>query len=527
MNYYELKYLKPYLKNKLTNSYFEKAITPYKNLLEFFFGSDDSGIRLIFSSAPSNTALFLDTYRPGKKSNALQFFEVLQGKKVSNVRIPESDRWLYIDLEDGYTLQFRLFSNRANVFLTKEGSITEVFKEYDEPGEAAPAPQTLDLFSADPGNKSPKNKITALDPMFPRENIPELIDHFALEQLSNEEIIQQVKEWDRILREGAEFRILENGNTTLFPEHILPVTTVKKLDSINDLIRWRYKNYSNAERLRQKRSRIQDALQRKVKRLTTSLNNLSQADKGLERAEKYEQWGHMLMAHAHEETGSRKEMEVQDLYGSGELIRIPVKSDMDVAANAQRYYSKAQNARTSYEQAQKRIPKLKKEKEMFEALLGSLQEQKNIWQLNDWVKDHEEAVEQVLQTGHGKSDQDTSAYHVIRIEDYECWIGKNAKSNDKLLQAGHKEDVWMHARGVPGSHLLIRMENDKGMPPKKILLKAASYAAWNSKAKGSRLAPVMITKKKYVRKPKGAAAGAVLVDKEDVEMVSPKKPNYE
>ena len=83
----------------------------------------------------------------------------------------------------------------------------------------------------------------------------------------------------------------------------------------------------------------------------------------------------------------------------------------------------------------------------------------------------------------------------------------------------------MHARGVPGSHLVIRMGNEKKLPAKSVLLEAASYAAYNSKAKGMKLAPVIITKKKYVRKPKGSPPGAVLVDKEDVEMVTPKKPS--
>jgi predicted ribosome quality control (RQC) complex YloA/Tae2 family protein len=69
------------------------------------------------------------------------------------------------------------------------------------------------------------------------------------------------------------------------------------------------------------------------------------------------------------------------------------------------------------------------------------------------------------------------------------------------------------------------MGNEKEMPPKQVLLEAASYAAFNSKAKGMKLAPVIITKKKYVRKPKGSPPGAVVVDKEEVEMVTPKKPN--
>ena len=68
------------------------------------------------------------------------------------------------------------------------------------------------------------------------------------------------------------------------------------------------------------------------------------------------------------------------------------------------------------------------------------------------------------------------------------------------------------------------MGNRKDYPPQRVLLKAASYAAYFSKARGMQSAPVMYTKVKYVRKPKGAAPGAVVVEREQVEMVPPMKP---
>ncbi|MFN1833652.1 NFACT RNA binding domain-containing protein [Balneola sp. MJW-20] len=527
MNFYEIIYLKRHLKNKLSCSYFLNAITPYKNLLEIFFEGEGESHRLIFSSSPSNTALFMDTYRPGKKSNALTFFDELKGKKVTDVRIPESDRWVYIDFEEDMTLYFRLFSNRSNVFLTQNSKIVEVFKEYDEPGSEAPDPQVLDLFSADPGSKSTKNKILTLDPMFPRQNIQDLIEVHELDSLNNAELVGFVKGCDEEMRNNPSYRLLANGNTTLFGQQRLPSETVKNFDSVNDLISWRYKNYSNAQRLRQKRSRIESALDRKIKRLKSSLGNLQNAEKGLDRAQQYEQWGHMLMANAHISTKGEDHIEVTDLYSGSDKVKIPIQADLDLAANAQRYYSKSKNTRQSYEEAKKRIPKLEKEKETYLELARELESQQNIWELNDWIKEHETDLEEILQTGNSSVKDEGSAFYQLSINGYQCWIGKNARSNDKLLQAGHKEDIWMHARGVPGSHLLIRMENDKGMPQKKVLLEAASYAAYQSKARGSKLAPVIITKKKYVRKPKGAPPGAVLIDKEEVEMVSPKKPEYE
>ncbi|MGB0346104.1 MAG: NFACT RNA binding domain-containing protein, partial [Balneolaceae bacterium] len=88
----------------------------------------------------------------------------------------------------------------------------------------------------------------------------------------------------------------------------------------------------------------------------------------------------------------------------------------------------------------------------------------------------------------------------------------------------HKEDIWFHARGVSGSHIVIRMNNSKTVPDMSLIEEVASFAAYQSKAKGSKLAPVIYTKRKYVRKPKGSAHGAVFIQKENVVIVEPKNP---
>jgi predicted ribosome quality control (RQC) complex YloA/Tae2 family protein len=68
------------------------------------------------------------------------------------------------------------------------------------------------------------------------------------------------------------------------------------------------------------------------------------------------------------------------------------------------------------------------------------------------------------------------------------------------------------------------MNNNKSMPDMRLIEEVAGFAAYQSKAKGSKLAPVIYTKKKYVRKPKGAAPGAVIVQKENVIIVEPVNP---
>lgn len=156
-------------------------------------------------------------------------------------------------------------------------------------------------------------------------------------------------------------------------------------------------------------------------------------------------------------------------------------------------------------------------------LADNLQQIDRLYALDNWIKQKKEKLERL---GYGIDDegQAESPFRKFSIGKYEVWVGKNAKSNDKLMHTAHKEDIWLHARGMPGSHVVIRMGNEKSFPPKAVILKAASYAAYYSKAKGMQTAPVMYTKQKYVRKPKGAAPGAVVVEREEVEMVPPTKP---
>lgn len=526
MNYYELIYLKKALKNKLIGGAVEQAVSPYKNFIEFLVRGNDQKYRLEFSSAPGNTALFLDSYRGAKKSNTIDFFEVIYGITITDVQIPETDRWVFISFENGYKLHFRLFSNRSNVFLSKDEVIQEVFKEYDEPGSTPPQPQVLDIFEikGDISNKSTKNKMLALNAMLPRQNMKELIKTHGLDELSIEELKAFVIDMVKEMEEHPDFRLLENGETTLLSQETLPLTTEKHFEDVNELILHRYKNYAHNQRLKQQKSSLLKSLKRKIKRANSGLRNLNEADKGLERAEKYEQWGHILMSHAHLGKVNKEEIEVEDLYDEGKMVTIPLEIELDIAENAQRYYKKSTGAERSYKEAMERIPIMEQEKQKAVELLDEAESITNLWEFKNWEEEHEQELREYRNNGNAGSDEENLPFHTFQVQGYPVWIGKNAKSNDTLVQKAHKEDIWMHARGVPGSHLIIRMGNDKDMPPKKVLLEAASYAAFNSKAKGSKLVPVIITKKKYVRKPKGSAPGAVVVDKEEVEMVSPQNP---
>jgi predicted ribosome quality control (RQC) complex YloA/Tae2 family protein len=107
---------------------------------------------------------------------------------------------------------------------------------------------------------------------------------------------------------------------------------------------------------------------------------------------------------------------------------------------------------------------------------------------------------------------------------WEILIGKNAGNNDLLtFKFAHKYDYWLHAQGVPGSHVIIHQSDKNIEPPMRIIEKAASIAAYFSASKTSSTVPVNYTKVKYVRKPRKAQPGMVIISQSKTIFVEPKK----
>jgi len=100
-------------------------------------------------------------------------------------------------------------------------------------------------------------------------------------------------------------------------------------------------------------------------------------------------------------------------------------------------------------------------------------------------------------------------------------VGKNGASNDHLTwRLARSHDLWLHAQGIRGSHVLVRLTKGKQAPP-QTLREAAQLAAYYSRARGEVKVPVDYVLRKFLRKPKAAAPGAVLLTQEKTITVRP------
>ena len=104
------------------------------------------------------------------------------------------------------------------------------------------------------------------------------------------------------------------------------------------------------------------------------------------------------------------------------------------------------------------------------------------------------------------------------IDDFVVFQGKNADANDYLtMELSTDNDIWMHAKGVPGSHVLIKV-SDK-LPTMEIIKKAAQIAADNSKGQSGQNMTVVYCKKKFVHKREGMNAGQVEVEYKNSDQI--------
>jgi predicted ribosome quality control (RQC) complex YloA/Tae2 family protein len=104
-------------------------------------------------------------------------------------------------------------------------------------------------------------------------------------------------------------------------------------------------------------------------------------------------------------------------------------------------------------------------------------------------------------------------------------IGRSNEGNDYLThQLARPEDYWFHVRGAAGSHVVLRRGKGKNEPSKRTLEEVAAWAAFHSQARTAGTVPVIVTRKKYVRKPRKAPPGLALCEREKTLMVRPHEP---
>ncbi|HEX7070049.1 MAG TPA: NFACT RNA binding domain-containing protein [Rhodothermales bacterium] len=467
------------------------------------------------------------------------------GQRVASFSVAAFDRHLYLDLAQDLRIQITPFGPRPNVYLVgADGVVRDAFLRREaEIGSAAPeirpavppeSPEALvDRWPSE--ERRPERALMCALPLLDRVLAREVVTRAGVEE---NEALGPESDRLRVLWESLTQVLVELGRPTpriytsgaesvfsLIPLRQLQDESVESFDSVDAAARTFAHRYLSERAFTSRRDPVRKRLADELERLDRSLARMGEELSSESRADRYERWGHVLMAQAHAVPPGIDHVILPDVFETGVEIRIPLDPALSPMENARRYYERARRTRTAREHAAARVEDLSAQRASVKEALLDMDGVQNQTQLNAFEERHAPLLERLTRSGGGAPDR--PRFRSFRVAGgFEVLVGKNAAQNEMLtFEVASRDDVWMHARGTPGSHVVLRLPSRNAEPPKPALEEAASIAAYFSKASGSGLVPVIVTRRKYVRRAKKAPPGTVLVDREEVLIVPPRLPD--
>nr|WP_246439938.1 NFACT RNA binding domain-containing protein [Rhabdobacter roseus] len=456
---------------------------------------------------------FPDQFERARR-NSVDLFTDLYDQAVTQVLAYENERALGIGLESGETLVFKLFGNRSNiVHFDTTGRTVNLFNnkllgdQYLRIEELSrPLDQTYEAYLRANGRHE------ALFPTFGK-----LVNTYLREKLADQSdaaerwaIIQDVVQ---TLEQPATYYLSMIDYQPVLS--LLPLGEIREpfTDPMEAVTRFYYA-YARLGNLEKEKGEVLRLLRKRIQQTENYLENNLRKLMELEEGGRNEQMGHILMANLHQVPERAERVELYDFYRDQPIL-IKLKKELSPQKNAEMYYRKAKNEKIEVEKMEEGIGMREQELNVLRAHVAAIEGIGQLRELRAYIKKN------ALKQSSVVVDQG-ELFRKVDYLGYTILVGRNARNNDLLTrQYAYKEDLWLHARDVSGSHVVIKYQAGKKFPS-PVVERAAQMAAWYSKRRTDSLCPVIVTPKKFVRKPKGLPEGAVVVDKEEVVLVEPK-----
>ncbi|MCD6307785.1 MAG: NFACT family protein [Candidatus Latescibacteria bacterium] len=272
--------------------------------------------------------------------------------------------------------------------------------------------------------------------------------------------------------------------------------------------------------LRSLKQSIRTALTREKRSLANTITKIEHERGGESEPEQLDQAGNTLLANLHLVGRGMKTATLPDVYGDGE-VEIILDPALDGPRNAERIFTRARKLRSAGKRAAERLGRLKKRLAEIETERSALNDIDDIVELRKLAARHERSASRVSST----DDDVPFPRRFTSVSGLEIIVGRNDRENDNLLRWARKNDFWLHAQGVGGSHVVLKPPGGRQQPDRRSLEQAAAIAAYYSKAKTSAVVPVACTLIKYVVKRRGQGPGQVTYTREKVLFVEPGIPS--
>ncbi|MGB9857024.1 MAG: Rqc2 family fibronectin-binding protein [Dictyoglomaceae bacterium] len=499
-----------------------------------------------YPTNPPPFAMFLRKYLEGAR--IIDWYLIPQERIVEFIfqRLDESKKKLIIELMGKYSNI--ILVNENNIILDAIKHVSSEKSRFREilPGEIylyPPRSEKISILNITEENiektldkeKSVKEillkDILYINPLLSEEIARNVEDknYKSLSSEEKEELKREILKFkEKIINKDFQFLVyfLNNNPYTfsVFSLEIFKDLKKKEFKTLTEAIDYIYSFSLETFLLDQLKKRLKDIIESNLEKINKKKNEFIERIKEGESAEILKIKGEILLLYQKEiKKGTEKVLLPNPYSEKNELLEIELDPSLSPVDNAQRYFKRYKKLKRGISVIKEQLEKLEEEIYYLNSLDVALENSNNFTEL-------QEIEEELINEGYIKKKREkerkkkkSEPYKFITSSGHEVYVGKNNRQNDYLtFNIASPEDLWFHARGTPGAHVILKLKSKEEIP-QEIIEEVASLAAYFSKGKNSSYVAVDYTKRKYVQKPKGGKPGFVVYKNEKTIFIKPEK----
>ncbi|WP_160688845.1 NFACT RNA binding domain-containing protein [Clostridium sp. C2-6-12] len=558
------------LQKSILNSKIDKINQPEKDEIILTIRKDRSNIKLLISASPRFARIHLTNSTKPNPIKAPMYLMVLRkyilGGRIISLNQKDNDRIIIMEIENRdelgfdsvYSLIIEIMGRHSNITLVRnrDNKVMESIKHITPdinsfrvlyPGvnyvyppsstKLGPFSTTYEDFSSYISKNSIvfdtnfySNCFTGISKLLSSELYYNTIE--VNNSPTRSEIYENFKNFTDNLQKNISYNIYTNKIGIVKDFYCLKLKTLEEEFSTtsyadpNTLMDAFYEKKDKQDRLQNKSIDLQKLVHTNIERCNKKARILKETLTECEEKESFRIKGDLLTSYIYTIKKGDKECNLLNFYNENEeeYLNIKLNETKTPSENIQFYYKKYNKLKTSEEYAKVQLEKNLEEIEYLNSVLT------NILNVDDY-SEIEEIKNELVETGYirfrknnknSKKVKTSKPLHFVSSDGIDIYVGKNNLQNDYLsLKFANKNHLWLHAKDIPGSHVIVSSFE----VPDKTLEEAAIIAGFYSKGKDSLKVPIDYTKVKELKKPNGSKPGMVIYHTNKTIIINPSEFN--
>jgi predicted ribosome quality control (RQC) complex YloA/Tae2 family protein len=543
------------LKNSIVNSKIDKINQPEKDEIILTLRKDRKNLKLLISASSRFARIHLTNTVKENPIKAPMYLMVLRkyilGGRITNLIQKDSDRIIIMEIENRdelgfdsvYSLIIEIMGRHSNITLVRnrDSKVMESIKHITAdinsyrvlyPGVNfvyPPSSNKLNPFSTTyeelnsyiVNNSIPfddnfySNCFTGISKLLSKDLYYNLIKNDATP--TTNEIYEDFKNFIDNLDNNISYNIYSNSLGIVKDFYSLKLNSLgsdfllKSYDDPNTLMEDFFVSKDKQDRLQNKSTDLQKLIHTNIERCNKKSKILNETLIECSEKESSKIKGDLLTSYIYTIKKGDSECTLLNFYNEEEeeYMKIALDKTKTPSENVQRYYKKYNKLKTSEEYAKAQLEKNLQEIAYLNSVLTNILNAESYSEID-------EIKNELVETGYirfrknnknAKQAKTSKPHHFVSSDGIDIYVGKNNLQNDYLsLKFANKNHLWLHAKDIPGSHVIVCAFD----VPDSTLEEAAIIAGYYSKGKDSAKLPIDYTKVKELKKPNGAKPGMVI-----------------